>query len=111
MSNAFDQIAIGETLELKVSNVSIKGKDGANYKFTVTELTPSEMARCADEFNEIDFVKIIYRSVRDEDGKRMSVDQANRLPPEVMGKFIEAYNGFLSDDKKKPKKKKTKPSA
>lgn len=105
MTDPFDQIATGESLELKSAPVTIQGKDGKKYKFTVNELSPSEMARCVDEFQEVDFVSIILRSVRDEDNKRMSKEQAKRLPPIIMGKFIQAYNGFLIETKKKPKKK------
>lgn len=96
MSKAFEEIAT-ETLDLKTAEVEV-GK----YTFTVTELTPAEMARCVDEFGDIDFLAVIYRSVRDPEGKRMSKEQANRLPPETMRKFIEAYNKFV-DIKKKTK--------
>jgi len=107
MTDFFDKIATVETLELKSTPVIITGVDEKSYKFTVNELTPSEIARCVDEFGEIDFLAVIYRSVRDPDGKRMSKEQANRLPPPVMQQFIEAYNNFV-DTKKKSKPKKAK---
>lgn len=106
---SFDKIVSDEALELKSVEVTVQGTDEKKYKFTVNELTPSEQARCVDEFGEVDFLAVIYRSVRDQDGKRMSKDQANRLSPELMGKFISAYNSMIEDTKKKSTKKKTKP--
>lgn len=104
---SFDKIVRDEEFSLKSEIVKIKGSDKAEYKFTVTELSPSEMALCRDEFGSVDINAIVYRSVRDQDGVRMSVDQAMRLPPEVTGKFIETYNSFF-EGKKKPAKKKKK---
>lgn len=97
MSDFFDKIATQETLELKTAEVVVN-----DIKFTVHELTPIEMARCVDEFGDVDFLAIIYRSVKDPDGRRMSKEQAKRLPPEIISKFIEAYNEFI-DTKKKSK--------
>lgn len=104
---SFDQIIAEETLSLKSADVSMEGKDGKKYHFTVNELSPSELARCLDEFGDIDFLAIVYRSVRDEDGRRMSKEQANRLPADLMAKFISAYNDLVEDKitKKKSKKK------
>lgn len=100
MTDYFEKIATAETYELKTTDVVIDEK----YKFTVNEITPAEMTRCLDEFGEVDFLAVIYRSVRDPDGKRMTKEQANRLPPEIMTKFIEAYNGFITVDNKKKSK-------
>lgn len=102
--SAFDKIATGETLDLQSSTVKIAGSDGKQYTFTVTELTPTEIARCIDEFGEVDFLAVIYRSVRDSDGRRMSKEQAGKLPGEVISVFIDAYNGLI-EPKKKPKAK------
>lgn len=102
---SFDKILGQELLELKSTPVTIKGSDGVNYKFTVNELTPYEMRYCLDDFQKIDFVSLVARSVRDEDGKRMSIEQAQRLPGDVLSKFVKAYNDFF---KKEPKKKVTK---
>lgn len=102
---SFDSIISNETLELKSTNVTIDGKDGKKYKFSVTELSPHEMARCLDEFLDVDFLAVIYRSVRDEDGARMTKEQAGRLPSDVTAKFIQAYNSLLPDIKKKSIKK------
>lgn len=105
---SFDKIIVDEALDLKTATVTIAGSDGKDYKFTVTELTPIEMSRCVDEFGDVDFIPVIYRSVRDQAGQRMSKQQANQLPPQVLGKFIEGYMSFSSPDKKKQTKKKTK---
>lgn len=108
MSNVFDEIATNEPLELKVASVEIKGPGDKKYHFTVTELTPAEMTLCVDEFGDINFLAVIYRTVRDQDGRRMTKQQANRLSPEIMAKFIDAYNTLLTGDKKKSSKKKIK---
>lgn len=99
MSNVFEEIAT-EVFELKTTEVEIETPKGKKITFSVKELAPAEMARCLDEFGDIDFLAVIYRSVRDEDGKRMTKEQANRLPADVMSKFIEAYNGFIDTKKK-----------
>lgn len=108
---SFDQIISDETLSLKSVEVSVDGNNGKKYKFTVNELPPTEMAFCVDEFKEVNLIALVYRSVRDEDGKRMSKDQANHLPQEILGKFISAYNGLVEENpiKKKSTKKKPKP--
>ena len=102
---SFDKIVGNELLELKTAPVTIKGGDGNGYKFTVNELTPHEMGYCLDEFAKVDFVALVARSVRDEDGKRMTIEQAQRLPADVLAKFVKAYDAFFE---KEPKKKVTK---
>lgn len=104
MTDYFEKIATAETYELKTTEVTIEGAENKKYKFTVNEITPAEMTRCLDEFGDVDFLAVIYRSVRDPDGKRMTKEQANRLPPDIMTKFIEAYNGFITVDNKKKSK-------
>lgn len=98
---SFDKIVRKESIELKSAPVLIKGSDNAEYKFTVNELSPYEMTHCVDEFGKVDFVLVIARSVRDQDGARMSLDQANNLPSEVLGKFVNAYNSFFLKEVKK----------
>jgi len=107
---SFENILSDETLSLKSADVSIEGNDGKKYKFTVNELPPTEMALCVDEFGEAIILALVYRSVRDQDGKRMSKEQANRLPPEVIGKFVNAYNELIEEKQVKKKSTKKKPS-
>lgn len=102
---SFDKILSRELLELKSAPVTIKGSDGKDYKFTVNEMTPYEMGYCLDEFGKVDFVSLVARAVRDEDGKRMSIEQAQRLPADILSKFVKAYNNFFPTE---PKKKVTK---
>lgn len=102
---SFDKIVGQELLELKSVPVTIKGSDGKDYKFTVNEITPYEMGYCLDEFKKVDFVSLTARAVRDEDGKRMSIEQAQRLPADILAKFVKAYDAFFD---KEPKKKVTK---
>lgn len=106
---SFDDIISKETLELKSVPVTVKGSSGKEYKFTVNELSPVELAKCVDEFGMFDILPIVYRSVRDEDGKRMSVEQAKKLDDDTLAKFINAYSTFQKLQKtveKKTKKKK-----
>lgn len=105
---SFDDIAGKETLELRSVPVKIKGTSGKEYKFTVNELSPTELAKCVDEFGTFDILPIVYRSVRDEDGKRMSVEQAKKLNESTLTIFINAYSTFqkfTSEKKTKTKKK------
>lgn len=108
---SFDKIATAETLELKSKEVVLAGSDGKKYKFTVHELSPFELGTCFDEFSSIDHYALVYRSVRDENGKRMTIEQAKRLPSEVILEFVQAYYSLVpASDKKKSTKKKM-PSA
>lgn len=102
---SFDKI-ISEDFALKSSEISIKGSDRNEYKFTVNELSPVEMAYCIDEFNTINFLSLISRSVRDQDGKRMTLEQASKLPEEIKNNFIKAYFKLkpIEENKKKSKK-------
>lgn len=104
---SFDKIVGNQLLELKSVPVTIKGSDGKDYKFTVNELTPYEMGYCLDEFGKVDLVSLVARAVRDEDEKRMSLEQAQRLTPDILEKFVKAYDGFFDKEPKKKVKKKS----
>lgn len=110
MSKYFDQIATGDSLELKSAPVDITLSDGKKIKFTVNELTPIELSQCVDEFNEINTLALVYRSVRDPDGFRMTKEQAAKLDPETLAAFVGAYTKFMDNKKKSTKvtKKKSK---
>lgn len=104
---SFDDIISKETLELKSVPVTIRGSGGKNYNFTVNELSPTELHKCVDEFGTFDVLAVVYRSVRDENGKRMSVDQAKKLDNKTLSVFINAYEGIFNKvTEKKTKKKK-----
>jgi hypothetical protein len=104
---SFDKIIREDLLELKSARVTIKGTDGEDYKFTVNEITPYEMGYCLDEFQKVDFVALTARAVRDKDGKRMSIEQARRLPSDVLAIFVKAYDDFFDKDHSGAEEKKS----
>lgn len=107
---SFDKIVSHETLELKSTKVTINGSDGKKYNFTVKELTPAEQLYCLDEYGKPDILAIIRRSVWDEAGSRMTVEQSEKLSPELLGKFLSAYDSLVDSNKKKSLTKKSKKS-
>lgn len=110
---SFDKI-ISNSVGLRSEVITLEASNGDGYKFTVHELSPIVIGMCLDEFGEVDFRKIICRSVVDQDGRKMSMEQANRLDPKHFAKIMEAYSKFhpATDEPKKKvtvtTKKKTK---
>lgn len=103
---SFDDLCKKGELSLKSKEVKVKGATGKEYTFTVKELSPLELAKCLDEFQTIDIVALVYRSVRDQNGKRMSKEQAEMLDDETFATFLNAYNSFHETTEKKTKQKK-----
>lgn len=110
---SFDKILSNST-KLRFEVITLDAPDGEEYNFTVHELSPIVIGMCLDEFGEVDFRKIICRSVLDQNGGKMSMEQANRLEPKHFAKIMEAYSKFhpATDEPKKKvtvtTKKKTK---
>lgn len=100
---SFDKI-ISDSVGLRSEVITLESSDGTGYKFTVHELSPIVIGMCLDEFGDVDFRKIICRSVVDQDGRKMSMEQANRLDPKHFAKIINVYSKFtpvVSEPKKK----------
>lgn len=107
---SFDKI-ISDSVGLRSEVITLESSDGTGYKFTVHELSPIVIGMCLDEFGEVDFRKIICRSVVDQDGRKMSMEQANRLEPKHFAKIIDAYSKFTPATELPKKKLTTKKNA
>lgn len=102
---SFDDLVKSDyALKEKVFTVSIGEK-----KYTFKAVQPAYTERLSIEVAKHRggdfFLELVLKTIVDQDGNRMSEEQAKKLPDEVMAKFVNEAVSILGDEKDKVKKK------
>lgn len=102
---SFDQL-IDTSKTLKKKDFAIK-KGDKTYKFSAHELSYTKKLKLAGvEASGGDAIlNWIVLAIRDEDGKSMTLEQAEQLPDEVKERFVEEVFSLNSEPAPKAKKK------
>lgn len=81
---------------------------GKSYKFSASKITATAKANIAvAQANGRDWAALwVQLSIRDQDEKQMTTDQVERLPDEVLEKFLE--EAIKANGEEQPAKKKSK---
>lgn len=104
---SFEEL-VDSSKTLKSKAFTIKKAD-KSFSFTANELSYTRRVKLAglEQTGEDVLLHWIVLSIKDEAGKHMSIEQAEKLPDEVKERFIQEVFG-LNVETEKPVKKKSK---
>lgn len=102
---SFDELIKGNVARKK--NAFTVDFGGKTYKFSASKLSVTGKANVAvAQAKDGDWAAIwVQSSIRDEDGKQMTIQQVEQLPDEILEKFLEEAIKVNGDE---PVKKKSK---